>query len=110
MTDSGRKPRKWVRPRKYNRVYRVGGFIFQVMLGSFQNQRFALRVIPSLTIAHNEKMVWVIGLDWMFGDVNFGWAYPDFIESEKARMGEIEKQATKTGITIKQQKLRWEGY
>lgn len=101
---------KYTRARSFNKVWRVGRFMVQVMLNGFQKDHLAIRMIPSLTLATNHRMLWAVGLDWIFSDVNFGWMQPDFLEGEINRTKEVAKQAAKRDLTIKQQKLQWENY
>lgn len=98
------------RTHSFNKVWRVGRFMLQVMLSGFQKDHLAIRIVPSFTLATNHRMVWAIGLGWIFSDVNFGWMQPDFLEGEINRAKYVAKQAAKRGLTIKQQKLQWENY
>lgn len=100
------------RRRRFNRIlcsYKLHVGI-QFVLSDFQRDGFALNLFPQVTLAHNYQSVLAVGLDWVFGQVNLFVMSNALIESEKARAATIKKNADELGITVQQQKLRWDGY
>ncbi len=95
--------------RNYNKVYMAGRLCTQVMLSGFSGD-ICIHLIPQLSIAVNGRFWCAVGLEWLFGTINFGWARRVFVENEQARQKNIREAANKLGITKRQEELRWRGW
>jgi hypothetical protein len=96
--------------RNFNLFRFAGRLCFQVMLSNFERRSFAIEVLPRIAIGHNSRMIFAIGISWLWGDVNFGLMQSGFRKSEMERMARMRRDADKLGISWKQQCLRWKGY
>lgn len=93
--------------RDYNQVYMLGRLTLQVMQKG-QNEGLVVHMTPGLTLAiNNRDMVVALGLEWLVGTVNIGWAKAQFVKNEWSRREQVADLADKAGLTVKQQKLRW---
>jgi hypothetical protein len=92
--------------RSYNHLYQIGRFCVQVLLT--HQKGLVVALVPAVDLVINgDKLLVGFGLQWMFGQVNFGIMRKSFVESENHRLGVVHKEAERVGISDRQQALRW---
>lgn len=92
---------------KYNRLYVFKRIALQILL-STERRGIVIALIPAIDLVINgENLVLGIGLQWIFGHVNFGLMQREFVTSEQQRRKTVASNAAQRGLTIKQYTLRW---
>jgi hypothetical protein len=93
--------------RSYNRLYTIGRLVIQIQQGGFDDG-VKVELFPQVILAINNHLIhFGVGFEWLFGNINFGWARKSFVEVEKQRHARLQADADELGITKRQQELRW---
>ena len=92
-------------PRDYSKIYRWRRFVLQIIQDG-QYDGITVRVFPTVSVSfNNPQMHFALGLEWLTGDVCFGFARKIFVEGEETRREWDTKHAATRGMTLKE----WRG-
>ena len=92
--------------RCYQRTYYVGRVVMQIMLLDLSDN-FTMHLLPQITISSNRMCIAAVGIEWIFGEWNFGVCRKSYRDGLIQREQDIHALALKNGLTDKQQRLRW---
>jgi hypothetical protein len=91
--------------KEYNRLYLWKSLCVQVLLVRGYK---CIHLLPQISLAiNNGSLYFGLGFEWFVGTINIGYACPAFIEREIQRLIHAKECADKLGLTIKQERLRW---
>ena len=91
----------------YNRVYSWHRLTLQILLKS-QRNGIVIDLLPQIALSiKNRLCVVAVGVEWICGSINLGVMNESFQKSEAERRRRVRELAKKSGITARQQELRW---
>lgn len=95
----------------YNNFYRIGRLCMQITLDEQPTHGFYIHITPAIGFTiKNLYLLAGVSLEWIFGTINIGIMNKGFVESEITRIERLKEYADKSGITLKQQRLRYRAY
>lgn len=96
--------------KDFNLFRRSGRLCFQIMLKDCQSKKWAVNLLPGISLGHNHICLLAVGVEWLWGIVNIGWMQKKYADTQAQDRAKYHERNVSLGLTKKQSQLRWDGW